>query len=188
MSERITIQTIERKKFTLKGRGYDKTEVDQFLDAICDELERMEKERESLKQELAAARAAQKMAQETRPVETVPLAKPAPVQAPAPAPRPAPAPAPAPAQAPLATNAELIDVLQLANRLKDETVAAARQKAEEILAEADKQAKERLGAVAVERETLTKEVETLRTNVKNYRERFTAMLREQQEALDRLTL
>ena len=99
-----------------------------------------------------------------------------------------PAPAPAPAQAPLATNAELIDVLQLANRLKDETVAAARQKAEEILAEADKQAKERLGAVAVERETLTKEVETLRTNVKNYRERFTAMLREQQEALDRLTL
>ena len=34
----ITIEMIESKEFKIKPRGYDQQEVDEFLDAICDEM------------------------------------------------------------------------------------------------------------------------------------------------------
>ena len=36
----ITIEMIETKEFKTKPRGYDPQEVDEFLDAICDEMVR----------------------------------------------------------------------------------------------------------------------------------------------------
>ena len=36
----ITIEMIETKEFKTKPRGYDPQEVDEFLDAICDEMAR----------------------------------------------------------------------------------------------------------------------------------------------------
>ena len=173
MSERITIQDIESKQFEIKSRGYDRDEVDDYLDRICDEMERMETEIEQLRAALRDARATQP-AQATRVVEKVAEAKPAPQLAAAPA-------------APVTSNAELISVLELANRLKDETVAEARKRAEEILSEADTQAKERLGNLDEEKVSLTNQVEALKKLVADYRARFTELLQAQQEAMDKIS-
>lgn len=173
MSERITIQDIESKQFEIKSRGYDRDEVDDYLDRICDEMERMETEIEQLRAALRDARATQP-AQATRVVEKVAEA------------RPAAQPAAAPA-APVTSNAELISVLELANRLKDETVAEARKRAEEILSEADAQAKERLGNLDEEKVSLTNQVEALKKLVADYRARFTELLQAQQEAMDKIS-
>ena len=34
----ITIEMIESKEFKIRPKGYDQQEVDEFLDAICDEI------------------------------------------------------------------------------------------------------------------------------------------------------
>ena len=44
----ITIEMIETKEFKTKPRGYDPQEVDEFLDAICDEMARQLDEIQSL--------------------------------------------------------------------------------------------------------------------------------------------
>ena len=54
----ITIEMIETKEFKTKPRGYDPQEVDEFLDAICDEMARQMDEIAALQQQLAAAKAA----------------------------------------------------------------------------------------------------------------------------------
>ena len=53
----ITIEMIETKEFKTKPRGYDPQEVDEFLDAICDEMARQLDEIQSLQQQLAATTA-----------------------------------------------------------------------------------------------------------------------------------
>ena len=50
-NQKITIETIETKEFHVAARGYNQHEVDEFLDSICDELERVEGEINALKQE-----------------------------------------------------------------------------------------------------------------------------------------
>ena len=99
--------------------------------------------------------------------------------------RTASAPAAA-AAAGAANNAELINVLELANRLKDETVAEAKKKAEEILSEADSQARQRLGNLAEERERLQGQVDAMKKTAADYRSRFAELVKAQQEALDKI--
>ena len=171
MSERITIQTIESMQFDIKPRGYDRDAVDTFLDAICDEMERMNNETAALRQQLREAQAAASRA--------------------AAAPQPAAAPV-QPAQPVLqpaqnADSAEILGILELANRLKNETLAEAQKKADEILEEANTQARENLGSLATERDSLTNQVEALRKTVSDYRERFTALLQAQQDAMDKIS-
>ena len=38
----LTIDDILDKEFALKGGGYDRDDVDQFLDEICDEMTNMQ--------------------------------------------------------------------------------------------------------------------------------------------------
>ena len=171
MSERITIQTIESMQFDIKPRGYDRDAVDTFLDAICDEMERMNNETAALRQQLREAQAAASRA--------------------AAAPQPAAAPV-QPAQPVLqpaqnADSAEILGILELANRLKNETLAEAQKKADEILEEANTQARENLGSLATERDSLTNQVEALRKTISDYRERFTALLQAQQDAMDKIS-
>ena len=168
MSERITIQDIENKQFSIKPRGYDRDEVDAYLDEICDEMERLENEKAALRRQLQEAQAAG--------------AAPAPA-----APQPVrTAPAAAASTANAASNAELINVLELANRLKDETVAEAKKKAEEILSEADSQARQRLGNLAEEKDRLEGQVEALKKTAADYRSRFAELVKAQQDALDKI--
>ena len=56
---RITVEEISRKEFSFANKGYNQKEVDDFLDDICDEIERMENEIMDLRQKTTAVRPAQ---------------------------------------------------------------------------------------------------------------------------------
>ena len=53
---RITVDEISRKEFSFANKGYNQKEVDDFLDDICDEMERMENEIMDLKQKTSVVR------------------------------------------------------------------------------------------------------------------------------------
>ena len=55
---RITVDEISRKEFSIANKGYNQKEVDDFLDDICDEMERMESEIMDLKQKTSVVRTA----------------------------------------------------------------------------------------------------------------------------------
>ena len=55
---RITVDEISRKEFSFANKGYNQKEVDDFLDDICDEIERMENEIMDLRQKTTAVRTA----------------------------------------------------------------------------------------------------------------------------------
>ena len=48
--ERITADMIAEKEFSIESRGYNKDEVDGFLDAICEEMDRLNNEIQDLRQ------------------------------------------------------------------------------------------------------------------------------------------
>ena len=56
---RITVDTITTKEFSFETKGYNRKEVDDFLDDISDEMERMEGEIMDLKQKTTAVRPAE---------------------------------------------------------------------------------------------------------------------------------
>ncbi len=56
--ERITAEMIADKEFTIETRGYNKDEVDTFLDLICEELERLNNEIQDLRQKTTIVRPA----------------------------------------------------------------------------------------------------------------------------------
>ena len=51
----ITIDDIYDKEFALKGGGYDRDDVDQFLDEICDEMTNMQEKIAALESILLSA-------------------------------------------------------------------------------------------------------------------------------------
>ena len=53
---RITVEEISRKEFSFANKGYNQKEVDDFLDDICDEIERMENEIMDLRQKTTVVR------------------------------------------------------------------------------------------------------------------------------------
>ena len=55
---RITVEEISRKEFSFANKGYNQKEVDDFLDDICDEIERMENEIMDLRQKTTVVRPA----------------------------------------------------------------------------------------------------------------------------------
>ena len=166
----ITIEMIETKEFKTKPRGYDPQEVDEFLDAICDEMARQLDEIQSLQQQLAAAKAA----------------------------RPAPAPAPAPvteaptqqikpvvARPAAVPDSDFREILEMAQKVKNETIAAAEAKAAAIVAKAEEEAADKLGSLSEEKEKLTGQVEALKAAAAEYRAKFEALLQAQQEAMEK---
>ena len=54
--ERITADTIAEKEFTIESRGYNKDEVDTFLDLICEEMDRLNNEIQDLRQKTTIVR------------------------------------------------------------------------------------------------------------------------------------
>ena len=49
----ITVAMIEEKEFKIKMRGYDPSEVDEFLDEVCDEMVALQEEIATLNQRLS---------------------------------------------------------------------------------------------------------------------------------------
>ena len=54
--ERITADMIAEKEFTIESRGYNKDEVDTFLDLICEEMDRLTNEIQDLRQKTTIVR------------------------------------------------------------------------------------------------------------------------------------
>ena len=155
MEEKITIELIESKEFGTENGGYNRKEVDRFLDAICDEIANLQDEIDRLNRQLAVTEARSKMT----PAQDAPKAA--------------------------VPDGEFREILEMAQRVKAETIAAAEQKAEEIVANAQAEAKTKLGSLETEKETLTAQVEDLKLAGMELREKIAAVLKAQQEALDK---
>ena len=155
MEERITIEVIESKDFATENGGYSRKEVDRFLDAICDEMANLQDEIERLNKQLAVAEARSKMAP--------------PVQEPV---KPVP-------------DADFREILEMAQKVKSDTIAAAEQKAAEIIANAQEEAQAKLGSLQTEKDNLTAQVEALKLAGAELREKIAGVLKAQQEALDK---
>jgi len=153
--EKITVDLISSKEFSIESKGYNRQEVDNFLDDICEEIERMENEIRDLRQKTTAVRpAAQSQAGSTVTPEQ---------------------------------EKSFREILELAVRVKDETIQKAKEDAEAIRAKAEAEATERLNGLNLEQEALKKEVAALKETSKTYRASFEALLQSQQEALEKAT-
>lgn len=208
----LTPEDVSNKRFTpvRLREGYDMGEVDQFLDEVEAELERLNKENDDLRAKLTAAQRGGESA-------------PAPVPVPEPvAPAPVAAPTPAPAQEIKVSTvadassaaAKLLEIAtrnadELVNDAKDEAdkiVGAAQSKAERLESDAKAKAdrmesdartraamldsetearrKEIFGNLEKDRDTLNTEIEGLRTFEREYRSRLRSYFNQQLEALD----
>ena len=161
----VTIEMIETKEFKVISRGYDPKEVDEFLDDIMDEMARQQDEIQALQQQLAAAKAAQ-------PVNNAPTQVIRPVQS--------SYTAPAKAEVP---DKAFREILEMAQKVKDETIAKAENEAAQIISKAQAAADEQLKNLSGDKEALTKQVTDLRAQAADYRARFEQLQTAQQEAL-----
>ena len=154
--ERVTVDLISTKEFPRVNKGYDPKEVDEFLDDICDEMERMEAEIKDLRQQTASVR-----------------------------PAPAPAPAAANQEPDEEITSQFREILTTAQQVKEETIRKAKEDAEAIRAKAEAEATERLDGLNEEKDALTQQVSQLKETATNYRKQFEELLQAQQEALEK---
>jgi len=155
--ERVTVDLISTKEFSHVSKGYNPKEVDEFLDDICDEMERMEAEIKDLRQKTTAVRPAQ------------------------------PAAAAASAEPGEDITNQFREILTTAQQVKDETIRKAKEDAAAIRAKAEAEATERLDGLKDEKEALTRQISELKTTAANYRKQFEELLQAQQEALEKAT-
>lgn len=163
--QKITIEVIETKEFHVAARGYNQREVDEFLDSICDELESMEAEMATLQATI------NRLQNQAVPQPIMHQA----YQAPKPAPI---------APASMETDGTFREILEMAQRVKEQTIADAEAKAAEIIGNAEIEVKARLGNLAEEKDELEAQVASLKTAVRDYKARFAQMLNAAQEVLD----
>jgi DivIVA domain-containing protein len=212
----LTPEDVSNKRFTTVRlrEGYDMTEVDQFLDEVEAELERMTREAEELRAKLQAAQNGEPMPE---PAPRLTPAKPEPkkdtateaISEPETAATPA-APVAAVENLQVTTTAEAsvaaTRLLELAGNNADALVLEARERAEQLLDEAKsnaealeseaKQRAEALESETAERRTalmgdleqqksgLDAEIERLRTFEREYRAELRTYFEEQLAALD----
>jgi len=153
--ERVTVDLISTKEFSHVSKGYNPKEVDEFLDDICDEMERMEAEIKDLRQKTTAVRPAQ------------------------------PAAAAASAEPGEDITNQFKEILTTAQQVKDETIRKAKEDAEAIRAKAEAEATERLQGLNEERDALTRQISELKTTASSYRQQFEQLLQAQQEAMEK---
>ncbi len=158
-NQKITIEMIETKEFHVAARGYNQHEVDEFLDSICDELERMENEIAALQEE---KRVLEQRAQSSKYA----------------------APAPAAPVAPAGADGTFREILEMAQRVKEQTIADAEEKAAEIVKNAEIEVRARLGNLSMEKENLEKEMAELKEAARAYKEKFADLLAQAHDALD----
>ena len=181
----ITVQMIENKEFTTAPMGYKRKEVDMFLDEICDEMDRLNDEIQSLQIKLSqASQAAAQPMRSARPAVNVP----APLDAVEPAPEAEEkvSAEPEPMKAPLRTDlgAEAAALLQAAQRVYKETVNDAKNEAKRIVDEAQAKVDDQLKLQQKEREEMDEALRTLRESAREYRKKLETLLTNQQKLLD----
>jgi DivIVA domain-containing protein len=163
----LTPEDVRNKQFsTVKFKeGYAEEEVDSFLDEIEAELGRLLSENEELRTRLAAAQqqvaAAGAVAVQQAPQQQLPPPMPVPVPAPA------------------VPSADVVGILEMAQRTANDTVLQARGEAQRILAEAQETHRQTMGGLESERLQLQGRVDDLRNFEREYRTRMTGYLEAQ---------
>ena len=160
MQQQITIEAIESKEFSIRKNGYDQDEVDAFLDDICDELERQINQINKLQQDLRQAQLAASRPSVSQPQNVSSVSR--------------------------ENEDSFREILEMAQKVKDETISSAKAQADEIVAEAKRRAEDQLGNLTAQRDSLTNQLETLKKTVSDYRTHFESMLAEQKNALDKI--
>lgn len=176
----ITVTMIEEKEFKTKVRGYDPVEVDEFLDAICDEMVEQQNTIQTLREQLK-----QRIEQPSQPFAPLPVAPIAPTL-------PAIGQQAAHEDEEPATPVDIQTAQALLARTQkscDEVLQEARERAEEILEDAKAQAAElvpdpELEDLQAQRDAMRKELENLKTQAASFRKRFQTMLKDQSEIID----
>ena len=156
-NQKITIEVIETKEFHVAARGYNQHEVDEFLDSICDELERIEAEMDALKAENDRLKY-QAVPQETKAAPVI--------------------------SAPAGNDGTFREILEMAQRVKEQTIADAEAKAAEIVANAEVEVKARLGNLTEEKVELEEQIAALKDAAKAFKAQFAEMIGAAQDALD----
>ncbi len=150
MEKRITVDTILDKKFGNVAKGYNQKEVDNFLDEICDEFDRRDAEMNALRKQLSDAQASSAAA--SSPAFS--SAKKAAVQP----------------MSESSADESFREILEMAKRVKDQTIADAQTKASQILANAEAEAQKQMGDLLAQKDALTKQVDELKASAKAYYE------------------
>ena len=176
----ITVRDIRSKQFTTQRSGYNKDEVDDFLDELADQLEELIKENLSLAKQL----------KERPVVESEPVIIEKPVEI---VKREEPKHEVAPVAAADSAYDEpsyfknlettLRETLINAQRIADETVAEARKKSKQMVASAEEQANAMLAYAKVDTEAARKEAEEIRKAAGDYRARFIQLVEDQMHIL-----
>lgn len=175
----ITVTMIEEKEFKTKVRGYDPVEVDEFLDAICDEMVDMQNTIQTLRDQLKQ-RTADQPAASFAPLPVAPVAPPSPL-------------APIAQVAGLKEEEESVPVdIETAQKLLadtqracDQALADAKKRAEAIVQEAEDQLPDpELMDLEEQREKVREDIEQLKKEAQAFRERFKSMLNDQKDILD----
>ena len=183
----ITVQMIENKEFTTAPMGYKRKEVDMFLDEICDEMDRLNDEIQSLQLKLSQAN--QQGMQQARVQNGRPAVGgvPAPLNMEEPETAPEAAPVePEAKKAPLRTDlgAEAAAVLQAAQRVYKETVNDAKDEAKRIVDQAQQKVDDQLKLQQKEREEMEEALHALRESAQEYKKKLQNLLNNQQKLLD----
>ena len=178
----ITVTMIEEKEFKTKVRGYDPVEVDEFLDAICDEMMDMQNTIQTLREQL------KQRSEQSAPFAPLPVTPPPVAASPL---------APIPQMTGLKEDEEdrvPVDIetaqklLASTQRICDEALEDARKRADEIIQEAEDQVPDpELTDLEAQRDTVRAEIERMKKDAADFRKRFQSMLKDQNEMLDTQT-
>ncbi len=155
----ITVKDIREQDFNMINRGYDVDQVDDFLDAVANQMEAVIRENMKLKEQLNEANAA-KEALENAPVVVEENKLPA-FNEPS-----------------YFKNLEttLRETLISAQRIADETIDDARKKARKLVAEAEEQAAS-IEEQSVQKMTEAKaDYEALKNSFEDYRKNFSDLI------------
>ena len=169
----LTPEDVSNKRFTpvRLREGYDMGEVDQFLDEVEAELERLNKENEDLRQKLSAAQ--RSGGESSAPAQQV-------VER-APEPTPAPAPTPAPVAAAPAQEIKVTTVAD-ASSAAAKLLEIATRNADELVGEAKDEADRIVGAARAKAERLESEVKSKSDRLESDARTRAAMLDSETEA------
>jgi cell division initiation protein len=170
----ITVTMIEEKEFKIKVRGYDPVEVDEFLDAICDEMEDMNLTIQQLKDQLKQQQASSLYMPVTAPpvaasaVPILPLVS---------------TPASKPEMPSDLKSAKLL--LERTQKACDEVLAEANKRAGEIVKKAVESLPDpELEDLEGKKSQLEKEIAELSVEAQKFRQRMQSMLKDQIDILD----
>lgn len=167
----ITVKIIEEKEFSTKVRGYDKVEVDEFLDDICDEMVILNNTIQQLRDQLKQQ---QQAPAPFMPAVTAPPAPLSPI-------------ASSPKEPSLPNDLEAAKaLLEKTQQACDEVLAQAKSRAEAVRLKAEKEVAEDSELLDLEarKEELLAEIKVLEADSQKFKLRFQTMLKDQIDILE----